>query len=201
MTVTTHRFIVGLALTATLCVAAGCKGSSSTVSSGGTPSSSQSASSSSSSSASTSAPASGSEVAASSAASSGSAGKSHPCSLVTAADARTALGVAAPATITDKDDGLFTDCVYTSADGRHSLSIQILDDTDNKADFDKNVNKLTPVPGVGDGALFSSDMDSMSVLKGNVLINLLLSDESGDTTPAQVKAALTVVAKVAVSRL
>jgi hypothetical protein len=199
MTVTTHRFIVGLALAATLCVAAGCKGSTSTVSSGGTVSTNHAATGPSS--GSTSAPATRSELAAASSPTSGSAGKSHPCSLVTAADAHTALGVAAPATTTNKDDGLYTDCVYTSADGRHSLSIQILDDTDDKADFDKNVNNLTPVPGVGDGALFSSDMDLMSVLKGDVLINLLLSDESGDTTPAQVEAALTVVAKAAVSRL
>jgi hypothetical protein len=199
MTVTTHRFIVGLMLASTLCVAAGCKSGSSTVSSGAAVSASHAAAGSSS--GSTGAPAGGSEPATSSPPASGGAGKSHPCSLVTAADAQTALGVAAPATTTDKDDGLYTDCVYTSADGRHILSIQILDDTDDKADFDKNVNNLTPVPDVGDGALFSGDMDLMSVLKGDVLMNLLLNDESGDTSPAQVEAALTVVAKAAVSRL
>jgi hypothetical protein len=58
----------------------------------------------------------------------GKADKAHPCSLVTFAEVQAALGVPATITTSNVDDGIYTNCVFKSADGNHILQISTFDD-------------------------------------------------------------------------
>jgi len=128
-------------------------------------------------------------------------GKSHPCSLVTSAEARSALGVAATIDYSNVDDGIYTNCEYISADRMHRLTIQIFDDSVDKSDFAKTPDGATPVAGVADGAYWYPDQQLLAVRQNNVQVNFQLNDNTDTMTVAQIEAALITVAKTAMTRL
>ena len=129
------------------------------------------------------------------------AGKSHPCSLVTSAEAQSALGVAATIDYSNVDDGIYTNCEYISADRMHRLTIQIFDDSVDKSDFAKTPDGATPVAGVADGAYWYPDQQLLGVRQNNVQVNFQLNDNTDTMTVAQIEAALITVAKTAMTRL
>jgi len=128
-------------------------------------------------------------------------GKSHPCSLVTSAEAQSALGLAATIKYSNVDDGLYTTCEYISADTLHRLQIQIFDDSVDKSDFAKTPHGSTPVAGVADGAYWYPDQQLLAVRQNNVQVSFQLNDDTDTMTVAQIEAALITVAKTAMTRL
>lgn len=145
-------------------------------------------------------PAAGSATGATQAAA-GGAGKSHPCSLVTSAEAQTALGVAATIKYSNVDDGIYTNCEYISADTLHLLTIQVFDDSVAKSDFAQKPDGTTPVAGVAGGAYWYPDQQILEVWQNNVRVNFQLNDNTNTMSVAQIEAALVTVAKTAMTRL
>lgn len=133
---------------------------------------------------------------------SGSAGV-DPCALVTASEAQAAIGVPVAAA-QPNDNGIDTVCEYKSADGRNSLAVLVRDGGTDQASFDlgmKGSDQWAPVAGVGTDADFNADTDTLTFWQSNNMISIQITDESGNSTPAQIQAAATKVANIALGRL
>ncbi len=124
-----------------------------------------------------------------------------PCALVTSAEAGAAIGVQV-ATTKRKDDGGYHVCEYVGADARYNLVVTLIDrvgDGTDKTAFDLAYGGQ-PVTGVGSDARFDADLSALAVLQNGTVIDVSMSDE-GRATGAQIQAALTKVALIALGRL
>jgi hypothetical protein len=128
--------------------------------------------------------------------------KVDPCTLVTAAEAQAVLGVAivAPAS---SDDSLFRHCIFTSADKRKYL---YLDARDLKRDiFEKGMKTVRsglPVAGdIGADAYTDKSSGTLLVWKNGTTLNILIGDQSGNTSDEKKEAAEEKIARIALSHL
>ncbi len=123
--------------------------------------------------------------------------KMDPCSLVTAAEAKSILGVevSAPAST---DDGLMRQCVYSSADKRHNLMLDVK--TTDKALFERFM-KLhgVPVPKLGNDAYTNSGV--LLVWKNGTQANVKVDDRSGQSSDEQKEALEERAANLVLQRL
>jgi hypothetical protein len=126
-----------------------------------------------------------------------------PCKLITVAEVQAALGVAIGQP-TDRDDSLFRNCIFKSADGRHSLYFQARDLT--QADFErgmkmKGAHGIAVDPSFGPDAHADESSGTLLVWKKGVSLNIKVGDQSGNQSKAKLEQAQEKIAKSALARL
>jgi len=120
-----------------------------------------------------------------------------PCSLVSAAEARSILGVDVSTPVSG-DDGLMRHCVYSSADKRKSLTLEAK--ATDRAVFERWM-KLhgSAVPQLGSDAY--TNAGTLLVWKNGTQVNVKISDQSGNRSAEQLEIAQEKAASVVLPRL
>jgi hypothetical protein len=125
-----------------------------------------------------------------------------PCKLITVAEVQAVLGVAIGEP-TDRDDGLFRNCIFKSADGRHSLYLQARDLA--QADFQRGMKMqgkhgIAVDPSLGPDAHADESSGTLLVWKKGVSLNIKVGDQSGNQSTAKLEESQEKIAKSALAR-
>jgi hypothetical protein len=128
--------------------------------------------------------------------------RADPCVLVTSADAQAAVGIPM-GQAKAMDDGLYRHCTYVSADGRYILNVSTIED--DEASFEQG-RKITTknsktVAGLAANAYFDLDHQMLLVFRKGILLNVQVSDHSGNSSVAQLEAIDEKAGVIAVPRL
>lgn len=120
---------------------------------------------------------------------------SHPCALVTPADARAALGtgVSTPHEVTV---GLYTQCIYTPTSGSASLNVEVR--SISQATFTTSVAKVSggakPLAGLGADAYVGDN--ALLVWKDGTELTILAVTVTGDGLSIEKKLAATAIGRM-----
>lgn len=122
-----------------------------------------------------------------------------PCTLISAAEARSILGISVTAP-QSSDDGTFRHCVYSSADKRKYLKLEAL--SAPKAFFERWMKLKEhglPSRQLGNDAYTSGGV--LLVWKNGIQLNISVGDDSGNSSVQGLEDAKERAAQIALSRL
>jgi hypothetical protein len=120
-----------------------------------------------------------------------------PCSLITAAEARSLLGVEIAGPVSS-DDGLMRHCTFSSSDKRNRLMLDAK--TTDKAVFERFMRMHgSPVPKLGSDAY--TNAGALLIWKNGTQVNIKIDDQSGKTSEDQKEAIDEKVANLVLQRL
>jgi hypothetical protein len=128
--------------------------------------------------------------------------KADPCSIVTAADVQTVLGVAFPSP-SASDDGIFRHCDYVSADKRFTVYVTTQDATRESFDMLPKLGpRDTPIITTLDAPAHQQrNSNILMVWKHGTALNIAVHDQRGNTNEARQLELEENLARAAIPRL
>jgi hypothetical protein len=130
-----------------------------------------------------------------------------PCNLVKAADIQSVVGLPVDAP-RSSDAGISRLCSYahsdTDEDNTFAVGVTVVHDPENRSDFELGRQVLpsaSAVPGVGDDAYWNPDMQTIYVLKGGLVFEVVLGGANEKIADTDAQANATALARIAVTRI